>query len=104
MRQEQPQALLAEVVPHQWLQPRLARAHNHREPGRGLEAQGALRQAAVADRIVLTKTDLPQALAAAIMERLAAVNPGAPVLQVVNGAIAPDALFDAGIYDVKNSR
>ena len=60
----------------------------------------SLRQAAVADRIVLTKTDLPQAQTAAIVERLAAVNPGAPVLQVVSGAIAPDALFDAGIYDV----
>ena len=35
----------------------------------------ALRQAAVADRIVLTKTDLPGAQAAAVGERLAAVNP-----------------------------
>ena len=60
----------------------------------------ALRQAAVADRIVLTKTDLPEAQAAAITGRLAAVNPGAPVLAVVRGAIAPGALFDAGIYDV----
>ena len=64
------------------------------------EHEVSLRQAAVADRIVLTKTDLPQSQAAAIMERLAAVNPGAPVLQVVSGAIAPDALFNAGIYDV----
>ena len=60
----------------------------------------ALRQAAVADRIVLTKTDLPEAQAAAVKERLAAVNPGAPVLAVVRGAIAPSALFDSGIYDV----
>jgi len=60
----------------------------------------SLRQAAVADRIVLTKTDMPGAQAAAIGERLAAVNPGAPVLAVVRGAIAPSALFDSGLYNV----
>jgi G3E family GTPase len=59
----------------------------------------ALRQAAVADRIVLTKTDLPGARAAAMEERLAAVNPGARVLTVVRGEIAPSALFDCGPYD-----
>ncbi len=59
----------------------------------------SLRQAAVADRIVLTKTDLPGAQTAAIQRRLAMINPGAPVLPVVSGAIAPSALFDAGLYD-----
>jgi G3E family GTPase len=59
----------------------------------------ALRQAAVADRIVLTKTDLPGARAAEVGERLAAVNPGAQVLAVVRGEIAPSALFDCGPYD-----
>jgi G3E family GTPase len=58
----------------------------------------ALRQAAFADRIVLTKTDLPGARTAAIRARLATVNPGAPVLPVVSGAIAPSELFDCGIY------
>ncbi len=59
------------------------------------------RQAAVADRIVLTKTDLPGAQAAATAARLAAVNPGAPLLSVVHGAVAPAALFDSGIFDVR---
>src|SRR5262245_25765083 len=59
----------------------------------------ALRQAAVADRVVLTKTDLPGASPAAIGERLAAINPGAQVLTVVRGAIEPSALFDCGPYD-----
>jgi G3E family GTPase len=58
----------------------------------------ALRQAAFADRIVLTKTDLPGAQTGAISARLASVNPGAPVLAVVSGAIAPSALFDCGLY------
>ena len=64
---------------------------------RHVEAQ---RQAAVADRIVLTKTDLPGAQTTAIRARLAGVNPGAPVLTVVSGAIAPSALFDCGLYDI----
>jgi G3E family GTPase len=59
----------------------------------------ALRQAAVADRIVLTKTDLPGAGAAEVGERLAAVNPGARLLTVVRGEVAPSALFDCGPYD-----
>ena len=59
----------------------------------------SLRQAAVADTIVLTKTDVPEAQPAAIAERLDAINPGAPVLNVVAGAIAPAALFDCGPYD-----
>ena len=59
----------------------------------------ALRQAAVADRIVLTKTDLPCAQTSEISARLARLNPGAPRLTVVNGAITPAALFDCGLYD-----
>ena len=60
----------------------------------------SLRQAAVADRIVLTKTDVPGVDARAIKERLAAVNPGAQVMTVVHGAVTPAALFDSGIYAV----
>ena len=60
----------------------------------------SLRQAAVADRIVLTKTDVPEAQAAAIVDRLARLNPGARVLEAMRGAIAPSALFDSGLYDV----
>ena len=73
-----------------------------RSPGsrRSSATSESLRQAAVADRIVLTKTDVPEAQAAAIGERLARINPGAPVLEVVRGAIAPSALFDSGLYDV----
>lgn len=60
----------------------------------------SVKQAAVADRIVLTKTDLAGANAEAIRRRLSVVNPGAPVLSAVCGAIAPAELFDAGLYDV----
>lgn len=66
-----------------------------------LDAQPeALKQAAVADRLVLTKTDIasPHA-AAAIGARLHALNPGAPLLRAREGDIDPDALLGAGPFD-----
>lgn len=65
-----------------------------------LDAQPeALRQAAVADRIVLTKTDLaaPEE-AAALRDRLSAINPIAPILTAVAGEIDAAALVDAGPF------
>jgi G3E family GTPase len=54
----------------------------------------AAKQAALADRLVLTKTDLVSAeVRAAVLARLAALNPAAPVIVVVNGKVEPDALF-----------
>ncbi|WP_369413532.1 CobW family GTP-binding protein [Caldovatus aquaticus] len=57
------------------------------------------KQLAVADRLVLTKTDLPGAAPEALRARLAALNPAAPVLQADHGRIAPERLFDAGLPD-----
>lgn len=60
----------------------------------------AVRQAAVADRIVLTKTDLLSSDGQrAIEARLRAINPAAPVLPVLQGAADPERLFDAGLYN-----
>ena len=59
----------------------------------------ARRQAAVADRIVMTKADLADAQTDTLRQRLAAVNPGAPVIAAVRGAIAPSVLFDCGFFD-----
>jgi G3E family GTPase len=60
----------------------------------------AVRQAAVADRIVLTKTDIaaPEVVAA-LSARLRALNPVAPILTAVAGAIEPEAILAAGPYD-----
>lgn len=60
----------------------------------------ALRQVAVADRIVLTKTDLPEAgeHAAALARRLDELNPGAPRLKAANGEATAQALFSAGLF------
>jgi len=52
----------------------------------------ARRQIALADRLVLTKTDLAGP-AEALRARLSALNPGAELLTAVAGRIAPDILF-----------
>ena len=57
----------------------------------------ARRQVAMADRILLTKTDLVDAAAVAmITERIAALNQAAPMRQVTDGAIDPADVFDLG--------
>ncbi len=60
----------------------------------------SVKQAAVADRLLLTKQDIAapgQVLA--LQDRLKRLNPGAPVFAVAQGQIEPDRLFDAGLYD-----
>jgi G3E family GTPase len=60
----------------------------------------SVKQAAVADRIVLTKTDLPEAKETQRLEaRLRGLNPAAPILRVVQGEVDPALLFNAGLYD-----
>ncbi|MEC9217475.1 MAG: GTP-binding protein [Pseudomonadota bacterium] len=60
----------------------------------------AIKQAAVADRLVLSKADLASAEARAATERrLSALNPAAPILPAVQGDLAPGQLFDAGLYN-----
>lgn len=62
--------------------------------------QEAVKQAAVADRIVITKVDLAEEEALADLEnKLRALNPAAYILRVANGDIDPSLLFNAGLYD-----
>jgi len=64
------------------------------------EHREAVKQAAVADRLVLTKTDLAGAdVVASVHARLKALNPGAPVLDAAKGEATAAALLDAGLYD-----
>ena len=58
----------------------------------------AVKQVAVADALLLTKTDIAGS-AAALRERLRAINPGARTVDCVDGAVDPDLLFSGGIYD-----
>jgi G3E family GTPase len=59
----------------------------------------SVKQVAVADRLVLTKTDLVAEIPGAVLDRLAALNPSAPVLPATFGDIDPARLFDARIWD-----
>jgi G3E family GTPase len=63
----------------------------------------AVKQAAVADRIVLTKTDLVGDTHAGalrtLMQRLRALNPAAPILDAAAGEAVAARLFDCGLYD-----
>jgi len=57
----------------------------------------SVKQVAVADRLILTKTDLPQAESAALAARLAALNPSATQLRASFGDVDPARLFDMGL-------
>ena len=58
----------------------------------------SVKQAALADRLLITKTDLPAADAVpALTARLAELNPGAQVLIVAQGEVSPALLFGAAI-------
>jgi G3E family GTPase len=60
----------------------------------------AVKQAAVADRLIVTKADLAEPAALAALEaRLTALNPGAPLLRAAHGAVDPSALFGLGLFD-----
>jgi G3E family GTPase len=62
----------------------------------------AVKQAAAADRIVVTKTDVADAEAvAALEERLRALNPAAGILRVSFGEVAPEALLAPGGRDLR---
>lgn len=61
----------------------------------------AVKQAAMADRIVLTKTDLPEAQSglAALKARLHALHPGADILEAGEQRTGYAALFECGLYN-----
>ena len=62
----------------------------------------AVKQVAMADRLVLSKTDLLTAGSGALRDlraRLGKLNPGAVLLDAAKGEATAGALLDAGIYD-----
>jgi G3E family GTPase len=59
----------------------------------------ALRQVAVADRLLLTKTDQADCAAvAALQQRLHELNPAAPILDVNHGVVDPALLIEVGLF------
>jgi G3E family GTPase len=60
----------------------------------------AVKQAAVADRLLLTKTDLAGSAARQQIEaRLKTLNPSATIVPVAQGVVDPVRLFNIGFYD-----
>ncbi len=63
-----------------------------------------VKQAAIAERIVLTKTDLlegadGEALKATLRARILALNPGVKIIEQAPSKINPSELFGGGLYD-----
>lgn len=67
-----------------------------------LEANAeALKQAAVADVLLLTKTDLADATQVSqLKEKLIAINPGATQHKVTHGELDPAFVIDVGLFDL----
>lgn len=64
------------------------------------EHQEAVKQAAIADRLLISKTDLADIdTSAHLRARLEGLNPGAALFEVVQGEIDPALLFDSGPFD-----
>jgi G3E family GTPase len=65
--------------------------------------QEAMRQVAMADRLLITKCDLADgAMRAQLDDRLSVLNPGAKRTEVRQGRVEPSALFGCGIYTTTN--
>ena len=60
----------------------------------------AVKQAAVADRLLLTKVDIADApKLAELKHRLQHLNPGASAISITGGEIDPNAILNAGLYN-----
>ncbi|HEX6155023.1 MAG TPA: GTP-binding protein [Burkholderiales bacterium] len=57
----------------------------------------SVKQVALADRLILTKTDLADS--SALAERLRRLNPAAPQFTALHGAVEASRLFDGSTYD-----
>jgi G3E family GTPase len=62
--------------------------------------QEAIRQVAVADRLIISKADLADT--SGLRVRLAALNPGAPVAEAIGGVIDPGFMLGAGLFDPRS--
>lgn len=69
------------------------------------EHDEARKQAAVADVLLLTKTDIATAeQTSALKEKLIRINPSATQHKVLHGEIAPDFIIDVGLFDPTGKR
>jgi G3E family GTPase len=65
----------------------------------------ALKQAAVADVLVISKTDLASAAQITVLvEKLTAINPTATQHQVMHGALPAQTIIDVGLFDADTKK
>jgi G3E family GTPase len=68
----------------------------------GMREPESVKQAAVADRLVVTKTDVADHGAVRDVEkRLARLNPAAPIIEAVFGAVEPDQVLGGSDRDLR---
>jgi G3E family GTPase len=69
------------------------------------EHDEARKQAAVADVLLITKTDIATPEQTSVLkEKLISINPGATQHKVLNGEIEPDFIIDVGLFDPTGKR
>jgi G3E family GTPase len=72
-------------------------------PGQFEQYAEAVKQAALADRLLVTKTDIASAAGVeALIRALRGINPGAAIETVVHGEIDPARLFGAGLHEERD--
>jgi len=59
----------------------------------------SVKQVALADRLILTKADLADPAASGLAERVRRINPSAPQLVALHGAVDASLLFNGSPYD-----
>jgi len=62
----------------------------------------SVKQVALADRLVLTKSDLAAGAQPELLDRLAELNAAAPLVRAHHGRIDPGRVFDSGAYDPRS--
>ncbi len=68
----------------------------------GMREPESVKQAAIADRLVVTKTDVADVGAVRdVEERLGRLNPAAPIVEAVFGAVEPAEVFAGAARDVR---
>ena len=88
------------LTPHYRLGSVVAAADAVNAPSQLDRFDEAVKQIALADRLVVTKTDLvPAAATDAVIARLRSLNVTAPIIRLPDDAITPDRLFDASLFD-----
>jgi len=92
----------AELMPHYRLGNVITTVDAMHGAGQLDDHTEAVKQAAMADRLVITKSDLAPHGQAALALRLRALNPGAPILAAtLADGPGPDQLLDTGVLDAR---